>query len=120
MTCLYFLRMLSKLVQWTQISISPWAVSTVSRDFLPSRYLERTKTNQKIIKVRTLLLHSPVGDIVCNQSAWLPQGLDLAICADGQHLVPPPGFEYKLVGNGMCPGACVRECQFFGVVLGPT
>lgn len=51
---MYSLRMLSKSAQSMQISISPWEGSTVSRDFLPSRYLELTKTSQKIIRVRTL------------------------------------------------------------------
>lgn len=50
-TLLHFLRMLLKSGPSMQTNISPWEVSMVSRDFLPSRYLELTKTSQKIIRV---------------------------------------------------------------------
>lgn len=40
-----------------QINISPWVDSMESEGFQLSRYLEPTRTKQKIIKVNVMLFH---------------------------------------------------------------
>lgn len=50
-----FHRMLSKLVPLMQTSISRWVASMVCRAFLPSRFLDPTRTDQKIIRVSVFL-----------------------------------------------------------------
>lgn len=93
-TLLHFLRMLLKSGPSMQTNISPWEVSMVSRDFLPSRYLELTKTSQKIIRVRILPYSIPLCAFPSQTVSWLLQYFNVVFYNGIEHLISPPRFEH--------------------------